>query len=60
VLTTPPTSLAGIAAVLAYAGTDFMEDDETVLTSMIDSILKEEGRDFLPMIADTMKRLLAA
>jgi hypothetical protein len=58
VLNTPPTTLAGVAAVLDYLGAEFMEEDHNILTySAGHSFVREEAIAFLPMIAATAARL---
>jgi hypothetical protein len=63
VLTTPPTTLAGIVAVLKYANEAmFGEDDRFSETILVDALhsggeLFDAGAAFLPMIADTIVRL---
>jgi hypothetical protein len=64
-LATPPTTLAGVAAVLAYAGGPYVDgqvDDD--VASVFSIALEAEGlplgdagRNFLPMIAATVARL---
>jgi hypothetical protein len=64
VLATPPTTLTGVAAVLAFAGTEMFDDDigDSVLAYAYESgrgRLKDAARNFLPMIGETVARLSA-
>jgi hypothetical protein len=64
VLSTRPTTLAGVAAVLAFAGTEMFDDDigDSVLVNADGGLppLRDASRGFLPMIAETVARLSAA
>jgi hypothetical protein len=58
VLNTPPTTLAGVAAVLDYVGAESVEDGESVLTySAGHCKTRQVAAAFLPMIAATAARL---
>jgi hypothetical protein len=58
VLSTPPTTLAGVAAVLDYVGIESVEEGETVLTySAGHCNTRQEAAAFLSMIAATTARL---
>jgi hypothetical protein len=66
ILRTPPTTLAGVAAVLRYVDTPMYDDDptESVLSYSLEGDPANEwtqaAQNFLPMIAETIERLSKA
>jgi hypothetical protein len=71
VLTTPPTPLGGVAALLEHCGLPRFPDEKGATTRRNDSILRDAGlccqedvqeaaRGFLPIIAATLRKLLPA
>jgi hypothetical protein len=58
-LTTAPTTLRGVAAILDYVGSADLDMDETRLFEFADSHVRDAAMKFPKLLAETIRQLIA-